>query len=142
MDPADARLVAQEAAAQHQPLGYIAELVTHITSSAGVHNPAGCLRALVREGKRRPARGQGGVPPRASRARLHPEHYQPGGKHGHLFHQAQTASAATGTAPADVDSVSRALFAPPMTRGPSAFAIQSDPRLAGRGREAWPRGQP
>ena len=79
MDPADATLVAQQAAAQNQPPGYIAELVAHVTSSAGVQNPAGCLRALVRQGKHRPPRGPGSVPPRSARPLLHPEHYRPGG---------------------------------------------------------------
>jgi hypothetical protein len=142
MDLTDAELVAREAAAQNQPLDYIAELVDHVTSSPSVENPAGCLRALVHQGKRRVPRGHGGVPSRAVRAMLHPEHYQPGGKYAHLFHQVQTSSAAVVAPPASMESLALPVYASPATRGPSAFAIQSDPRLAGRGHEAWPRGQP
>ena len=144
MDPADAAQVAQDAAAQHQPPGYIAELVAHVTSAPGVHNPAGCLRALVRQGKRRPSRGQGGVPPRRTRPALCPEHYRPGGKYAHLFHAASVRREAGPVPPEPVPHphppVTPAPALPP--RGPSAFAVQADPLLAGRGRVAGPRGQP
>jgi DNA-binding transcriptional ArsR family regulator len=142
MDPADAAQVAQDAAAQHQPPDYIAELVAHVTSAPGVHNPAGCLRALVRQGKRRPPRGQGGVPPRHARPALCPDHYRPGGKYAHLFHAASVRREAgpVPPEPAPHPPVAHAPALPP--RGPSAFAIQADPLLAGRGRAAWPRGQP
>ncbi len=142
MDPTDAAQVAQDAAAQHQPPGYIAELVAHVTSAPGVHNPAGCLRALVRQGQRRPPRGQGGVPPRRTRPALCPEHYQPGGKYAHLFYSAPIRGEA---GPVPPDPAPRPPVVPDPAfpaRGPSAFAIQADPLLAGRGRAAWPRGQP
>ncbi len=142
MDPADAICVAQEAAAQAQPPGYIAELVAHVTTAPGVQNPAGCLRALVRQGKHRPQRGQGGVPPRHARPTLHPEHYQPGGKYAHIFHPAPPDPASARALPPSVPPPPALSHAPLPARGPSAFAIQADPLLAGRGREAWPRGQP
>ncbi len=84
-----AETAALAAASGHGP-GYVAELVAHIAASPSVQNPAGCLRALVQHGKRRPARGAGGVPPRSQRAALHPEHYRPGGKYGHLFQAASS----------------------------------------------------
>jgi hypothetical protein len=130
MAPDEAQATAEVAAASGHGPGYVAELVAHVTSSPSVQNPAGCLRALVQQGKRRPPRGAGGVPPRAQRAALHPEHYGPEGKYAHLFHRVATAS------PSLVQS-------PTATRrGPSAFEIAANPQLAGRGMEAWPRGQP
>jgi DNA-binding transcriptional ArsR family regulator len=142
MDAADAARVAEDAAAQGQGPGYIAELVEHVTQAPSVQNPAGCLRALVREGKRRPRRGEGGVPPRRARPALAPEHYRAGGKYGHLFSPA--APAAEGASGAGEGAAPAAMAAPGggAPRGPSAFTIQADPRLAGRGPAAWPRGQP
>jgi DNA-binding transcriptional ArsR family regulator len=141
MDPADAALVAEDAAAQGRPAGYIAELVAHVTSAPSVQNPAGCLRALVRQGKRRPPRGQGGVPARPARPALAPEHYRPGGKYAHLFDRGAPPGDAAGP-PADPAPAAGAPQAGGALRGPSAFTIQADPRLAGRGPAAWPRGQP
>lgn len=130
MAPDEARTTAQLAASGGHDPGYIAELVAHVTTSPAVHNPAGCLRALVQRGTRRPARGAGGVPPRPQRPALHPEHYGPGGKYAHLFHREEAAPPSASPPP------------PPLRRGPSAFEIAADPALAGRGVGAWPRGQP
>ena len=130
MAPDEARATAQVAAASGHGPGYVAELVAHVTSSPSIQNPAGCLRALVQRGKRRPPRGAGGVPARAQRAALHPEHYGPEGKYAHLFHRVATTSPPMAQSP------------PATRRGPSAFEIAANPRLAGRGTEAWPRGQP
>ncbi len=145
MAPAEAQATAEVAAANEQGPGYVAELVAHIAASPNVQNPAGCLRALVQQGRRRPARGAGGVPPRALRAALHPEHYTAGGKYGHLFQrEAQSAKCERPTP----NSQPPTPTAPPPTahlpapRGPSAFEVAANPRLAGRGNEAWPRGQP
>jgi len=126
----EAQATAGTAAASGHGPGYVAELIAHVTSSPSVQNPAGCLRALVQEGKRRPPRWAGGVPPRAQRAVLHPEHYSPGGKYAHLFHRAGLASSPTSPPPL------------PDYRGPSAFEVAANPSLAGRVAEAWPRGQP
>lgn len=126
----EAQATAQAAAVCGHGPGYVAELVAHVTNSPSVQNPAGCLRALVQGGKRRPPRGAGGVPPRAQRAALHPEHYSPSGKYAHLFHRAGVAPTAGPPPPI------------PTRRGPSAFEIAANPLLAGRGAEAWPRGQP
>jgi hypothetical protein len=126
----EAQVTAEVAASTGHGPGYVAELVAHVTSSPNVQNPAGCLRALVQQGKRRPPRGAGGVPPRAQRATLHPAHYGPEGKYAHLFHRGATASTPIAQLPSATE------------RGPSAFAIAANPRLAGRGAEAWPRGQP
>ncbi len=90
MNTGEAQETAALAAASGHGPGYVAELVAHIAASPSVQNPAGCLRALVQHGKRRPARGAGGVPPRSQRAALHPEHYRPGGKYGHLFQAASS----------------------------------------------------
>lgn len=130
MAPDEAQTLAQAAAVTGHGPGYVAELVAHITSSPSVQNPAGCLRALVQQGKRRPQRGAGGVPPRTQRPALHPDHYVPGGKYAHLFHRAAPLPS-TNPQPQ-----------PPARRGPSAFEVAANPRLAGRGGEAWPRGQP
>jgi hypothetical protein len=126
----EAQATAQAAAASGHGPGYVAELIAHVTSSPSVQNPAGCLRALVQRGKRRPPRGAGGVPPRALRAVLHPEHYSPGGKYAHLFHSVVVVPTSSSQLPIRT------------TRGPSAFEVAANPSLAGRGREAWPRGQP
>jgi hypothetical protein len=128
MDEDEAQATAQIAAASGHGPGYVAELVAHVTASPSVTNPAGCLRALVQQGRRRPPRGAGGVPPRTQRPTLHPEHYGPGGKYAHLFHRAPPTPNPQ----------------PPTTaaRGPSAFEIAANPSLAGRGREGGPRGQP
>ncbi len=148
MDADEALRVAQEAAAQGQPPGYVAELVAHVTSSPRVQNPAGCLRALVQRSQRRPSRGAGGVPPRAQRAALHPEHYGPGGKYAHLFHRpaGATSGRRTDLPPPHPQLPSADL--PGVTgpgqrgRGPSAFEVAANPALAGRDAAAWPRGQP
>lgn len=149
MNTAEARQTAALAAANGQGPGYVAELVAHVTNSPSVQNPAGCLRALVQRGTHRPARGAGGVPPRAQRVMLHPEHYRAGGKYAHLFH---SVPAAAGGRPTDF-STSPSPQLPPAEapyvthpaqriRGPSAFEVAANPLLAGRGAEAWPRGQP
>jgi hypothetical protein len=119
MAPDDAQATAQRAAAVGYGPGYVAELVAHIEASPTVQNPAGCLRALVQAGRRRPARGAGGVPPRSQRTTLHPEHYAPGGKYAHLFQPATGHQ--EGHAP---------------RRGPSAYEIAAQPALAGRERAA------
>jgi hypothetical protein len=148
MDAGEAVLVAQAAASQGQPPSYIAELVTHVTSSPSVQNPAGCLRALVQRGQRRPMRGAGGVPPRAQRAALHPEHYGPGGKYAHLFHRppGATSGRRTDLLPAhpQLPTADQPRVTGPVqrVRGPSAFEVAANPDLAGRAAEAWPRGQP
>lgn len=148
MDAAEAQVVAHQAASQGQPPGYVAELVAHVTSSPNVQNPAGCLRALVQRGKRRPPRGAGGVPPRAQRAILHPEHYSTGGKYAHLFHRAPAVDVKWNTALSIPDASSSIPNSPlppcnaQRIRGPSAFEVAANPSLAGRGAEAWPRGQP
>jgi hypothetical protein len=126
----EAQATAQAAAATGHGPGYVAELVAHVTSSASVQNPAGCLRALVHRGRRRPTPGAGGVPPRSQRPVLHPEHYSPGGKYAHLFHR-PAAAPPSNFQPATSHSP-----------GPSAFEVAANPLLAGRGAEAWPRGQP
>jgi hypothetical protein len=126
----EAQITAEVAAATGHGPGYVAELVDHVTSSPSIQNPAGCLRALVQRGKRRPPRGAGGVPPRSQRHALHSEHYSPGGKYAHLFHRAGVVPTAEPQPPT------------PNQRGPSAFEIAANPKLAGHGKEAWPRGQP
>ncbi len=126
----EAHATAQAAAANGYGPDYVAELVTHVTHSSSIQNPAGCLRALVQRGTRRPSRCKGGIPPRSQRATLHPEYYSPGGKYAHLFHPA--------LATPNPNPGSPNLYA----RGPSAFDVAANPALAGRGREAWPRGQP
>ncbi len=135
MAPDEAQATAEVAAASGHGPGYVAELVAHIESTrASVHNPAGCLRALVQQGKRRPPRGAGGVPPRSQRAALHPEYYAPGGKYAHLFQRAQPLTPNPQPPTSDLR--------PPTPRGPSAFEIAANPALAGRQDGAWPRGQP
>lgn len=89
MDPAAAATVAQEAAAQGKPPGYVAELVDHVITAPGVRNPAGCLRALVQRGehRRRPSlRPAPGHPPA-----LDPDKYLRG-KYAHLFNRPLPAS--------------------------------------------------
>jgi biotin operon repressor len=130
MAPDEAQATAQAAATTGHGPDYVAELVAHVTSSPSVQNPAGCLRALVQRGKRRPPRGAGGVPPRSQRHALHPEHYSPGGKYAHLFHRAGVVPTPDPQPPT------------PNRRGPSAFEVAANPKLAGHGKEAWPRGQP
>ncbi len=142
MAPDEACATAEVAAASGHGPGYVAELVAHVTSAPSVQNPAGCLRALVLTGRRRPARGAGNVPPRAQRPALHPEHYTAGGKYGHLFHRAASSEQRAVSADVPTGQPPTSNPQPPTPRGPSAFAIAADPSLAGRGSDAWPRGQP
>jgi hypothetical protein len=134
MDEAEAQATAALAAASGHGPGYVAELVAHVTASPSVTNPAGCLRALVQQGRRRPPRGAGGVPPRAQRPALHPEHYGPGGKYAHLFQRVVR----------DDPPPQSSVLSPghSLGRGPSAFEVAANPHLAGRGAAARPRGQP